>query len=818
MSGIVLSSSVRQNLLSLQSTASLLATTQNDLSTGNKVNSALDNPTSFFTAAALNNRAGDIGNLLDSIGNGVQVLQAANTGITSLQSLVASAQSIANQVLQTPIGFSAKSSVTATAVPGATANNLLGTTAADATFTGAKELDNQTIFGTGVGTAVAASQLSAFTNAAAPLGTQLFTAPGPATNATGATLLSALTTTAGAPQAIAVGDTLTINGTKITFAAGSGALAGTGANRTLGVDTSLDTLVSAIDTLQGNTGTGSVPSTDTGGQIQLNTGVAADLTVQASSPTVLTALGLSTAVATTVNRDGNQPVTTPAPVITGTTPLAGTAVAGGAPVLGTALTATDQLTVNGKTISFHAGIGNTGTITGNDFSIGLGSGTINDVLTAIDQATGGNATVDATGKISVATNTSTAINFTGSVAGTLSTLGLTTVAAAGIPVPTIAAITTTTALSGPASSNSNALTSGFADGDTLTVNGKILTFSSTNPTSTPSANGGTISTSGTVQDVLNAIDAITGSSGANAASVTNGQITLHTGTASALSITSSNTGALASLGFGTGVTQADSTLTNKTLTIGATGNGVPTSITFGTGVGQVSTLNQLNNALAANNLQATIDSNGAITVTTSNNAASSTIAKIGGTAAPFSGLTALGPVADPNSQATRAGLITQYNNTLKQIDTTAQDASFNGINLLSGDTLNLTFDETGKSNLAIQGIALNTAGLALSPLAAGTDFLDSNSANAVLASLSTASTTLRAEASNLGSNLSIVEIRQDFSKSLINVLQTGASNLTLADTNEEAANSQALSTRQSIAVSALALANQSQQSVLQLLR
>jgi len=68
----------------------------------------------------------------------------------------------------------------------------------------------------------------------------------------------------------------------------------------------------------------------------------------------------------------------------------------------------------------------------------------------------------------------------------------------------------------------------------------------------------------------------------------------------------------------------------------------------------------------------------------------------------------------------------------------------------------------------------------------------------------------------LGSNLSIVQIRQDFSKNLINVLQTGSSNL--ADSNEEAANSQALATRQSIAVSGLSLANQSQQSVLQLLR
>ena len=88
----------------------------------------------------------------------------------------------------------------------------------------------------------------------------------------------------------------------------------------------------------------------------------------------------------------------------------------------------------------------------------------------------------------------------------------------------------------------------------------------------------------------------------------------------------------------------------------------------------------------------------------------------------------------------------------------------------------------------------------------------------LLSALNNASTTLRSQASAFGANLSIVQIRQDFSKNLINVLQTGSSNLTLADTNEEAANSQALSTRQSIAVSALALANTSQQSVLQLLR
>ena len=176
------------------------------------------------------------------------------------------------------------------------------------------------------------------------------------------------------------------------------------------------------------------------------------------------------------------------------------------------------------------------------------------------------------------------------------------------------------------------------------------------------------------------------------------------------------------------------------------------------------------------------------------------------------------PVADTAAQTTRANLVKQYNDIMDQITTTAQDASFNGVNLLNGDTLKLVFNETGKSTIQIQGVNYNPTGLGLSSLTSGTDFIDNNATNGVLSKLNAASVTLRTQASAFGSNLSIVQARQDFSKNLINVLQTGSSNLTLADTNEEAANSQALSTRQSIAVSALALANQSQQSVLQLLR
>src|ERR1700682_2888522 len=127
MTGIVLSASVRQNLLSLQSTADLLSTTQNRLATGKKVNSALDNPTNFFTAAGLDTRASDINNLLDGIGNGVQVLQAANTGITSLQKLVDTAKSIANQVLQQSSGYTSKANVSIAAPAGAGALGVAGT-------------------------------------------------------------------------------------------------------------------------------------------------------------------------------------------------------------------------------------------------------------------------------------------------------------------------------------------------------------------------------------------------------------------------------------------------------------------------------------------------------------------------------------------------------------------------------------------------------------------------------------------------------------------------------------------------------------------
>ena len=99
-SNITLTAGVRQNLLSLQSTADLMATTQNRLATGKKVNSALDNPTNFFTSSALHSRANDMAALLDGMATGIKTLEAADNGLTSITKAIESMQSTLRQARQ----------------------------------------------------------------------------------------------------------------------------------------------------------------------------------------------------------------------------------------------------------------------------------------------------------------------------------------------------------------------------------------------------------------------------------------------------------------------------------------------------------------------------------------------------------------------------------------------------------------------------------------------------------------------------------------------------------------------------------------------
>ncbi|KQP79432.1 flagellar protein [Methylobacterium sp. Leaf113] len=215
-------------------------------------------------------------------------------------------------------------------------------------------------------------------------------------------------------------------------------------------------------------------------------------------------------------------------------------------------------------------------------------------------------------------------------------------------------------------------------------------------------------------------------------------------------------------------------------------------------------------------------------ITINSAAADVTLASGTATGLGFSGAsdithtTAAAAVLGPD--ATRTSLATQYNTLLKQIDQLSGDAGFNGVNLLGGggtNKLNIKFNETGKSSLDIQGVDFSSTGLNLGAVpttGTGANFQADTDINTTITALNTASNTLRAQSSTFGSNLSIVQNRQDFSKNLINILDTGSANLTNADLNEEAANSQALSTRQSLGISALSLANQAQQGILQLLR
>lgn len=101
MSDITLTSAVRSNLNALTSTADMMSKVQEKLATGKKVNSALDNPNSFFTAKGLENRASDLGTLLDDMGQSVQTLKAADKGIEAISDLVDAAKAKANQALQT---------------------------------------------------------------------------------------------------------------------------------------------------------------------------------------------------------------------------------------------------------------------------------------------------------------------------------------------------------------------------------------------------------------------------------------------------------------------------------------------------------------------------------------------------------------------------------------------------------------------------------------------------------------------------------------------------------------------------------------------
>ncbi len=154
----------------------------------------------------------------------------------------------------------------------------------------------------------------------------------------------------------------------------------------------------------------------------------------------------------------------------------------------------------------------------------------------------------------------------------------------------------------------------------------------------------------------------------------------------------------------------------------------------------------------------------------------------------------------------------QYNEILSQYDSLINDASYKGVNMLRGSGLNVCFNEQGSSTLGVNGrdISSGSIGLSLADWAEKEGILQS------VQQLSAAVLQLRSYSAELGNNYNIITSRQDFTENLINILTEGADKLTLADMNEESANMLALQTRQQLAINSLSLASQASQAVLKL--
>jgi flagellin-like hook-associated protein FlgL len=179
---------------------------------------------------------------------------------------------------------------------------------------------------------------------------------------------------------------------------------------------------------------------------------------------------------------------------------------------------------------------------------------------------------------------------------------------------------------------------------------------------------------------------------------------------------------------------------------------------------------------------------------------------------------------DEDVTTARGTLAAQYVNLLTQIDTLAGASGYKGNNLLTKDTLAVTFEG---GSIAVKGfnayasdLGVNTTGTArvtLAPTSGPNTFWAlASDIRYDIANMDKGILKLKNETSKLSSAVSVISIQQEFATEKINALYKGADNLTAADTNEEGANMLMLQTRQSLSTTALSLSAQAAQSVLRL--
>ena len=653
MSDITLSKAVRSNLLSLQNTADMMATTQNRLATGKKVNSALDNPTNFFTASSLNSRAGDINQLMDGMANAIQTIEAADNGLSAITKTLESMQSTLRQARQ------------------------------DKSFqTESFSLDSDAI---------------------------------KAANTSGG---GALTFTGGALGE----DSFSVDLRKAVQGSTTAAA-------------KFEPITDNADTGATLSASGAPTATDFSGAATL------EFTVQGSGDAGPASVSLAAA------DFSDDPA---------------------------AVAADDTLTLVGD----------------------LADVTDEELATAINKKLEGNSTVQAS---VVGGN----LTFTDTDTDQVGTAATITVAGVGADAAEEAAELAKIGFDAATDDLSAAGESGAVVRE-FSLNGQTIQFTSAETTAEEAANS--------INDQLSdaGVEGVT-------ASVSNGRLVIkgsedgETAVTLEASTTEGNEGDLAAL-FGQTADQKVVTAAAET----AAGAAVKSVDEL---VREINSNEDLKGSVRASN------DNGNLRIEN----LSTQGLDVGGVSSDgaVDGMSSV--VEDTiGGNSVRSDLANQYNELRDQLDKLADDASFNGINLLRGDKLSITFNEIGTSSLDIQsripnedgeaedGLSINSSSLGITTNMEAADLDSDASIDTMLADIKTAVNTVRSQSSAFGSSLSIVENRQDFSKNMINTLETGAANLTLADSNEEAANLLALQTRQQLSSTALSMASQQDQSVLRL--
>ena len=735
MSDITLSKAVRSNLLNLQSTATQLGKTQERLATGQRVNSALDNPTNFFTASSLNSRASDMSQLLDSMSNGIQTIEAADNGLSAITKTLESMQSTLTQARQDK-SFKA------------TSYDL------DSTAIGTSTLKNLSFSGGSVGTQVdvALNTMGTATQSTVT-GVGAYVPPTAATQASLSATADYVAPTAATQSVVTAASTYTnidlTNNADNEFAF-SVNLGGTSASITL-----TQALAS------GNTSAGVYNIDEAISAIQTQ--------IDAS------AIG---AGAVTVGKD-----------VAGTS-LTFTAVAAGATALtvsGVTSTGTGNATaVSALGISDAATTGQTNT----------GADAVDRVITISDGANTSNITL-------TSANASTAADARTVITAALASDGVNlTVGGTGNRIDLTGAADGTNSITIGGAGADSVFGAGAQAGATAGVAAQDRVF-------TISTDGGTTSETITLTS-------------ANAATASAAKTVID----AAIAASSVLTGAITSSVDGTNVISlAGAADGSNSITVGGANvndvfGGAPTPVAGSTGTaGEVKSVDQLVESINTNSsltgkIRASND-NGKLRIENLSTQ-DLTVAGWSSSAAKIDGSTGTTTIG---GNTVRADLATQYNTLRDQLDKLSDDASFNGVNLLRGDQLQITFNETSTSEISIQakgGKSVNSANLGLQTSLQSENLDSDANIDSYIGLVKDALGSVRSQASSFGSNLSVVQNRQDFTKNMINTLQTGASNLTLADSNEEAANLLALQTRQQLSSTALSLASQSDQNVLRL--